>query len=143
MYLLYTSITGNTTSFVNQLYDSLKKESIPVEKFFVDDTTLEEGITKPFVVIVPTYLEGGNGVDNGDEEILTETLGDVIDYGDNASYGIGVIGSGNKNFGYQYCLTAKKYAKEFNIEYLGGYELRGDNNDIKRFTEKIKEKYNG
>ena len=30
--------------------------------------------TKPFFVFVPTYLEGGNGIDSGDQEILTETM---------------------------------------------------------------------
>ena len=35
--------------------------------------------------LLPTYLEGGNGVDNGDVEILTTPVGDFIAYGNNAS----------------------------------------------------------
>ncbi len=30
--------------------------------------------TEPFFTFVPTYLDGGNGLDNGDTEILTETM---------------------------------------------------------------------
>ena len=40
-------------------------------------------------------LKGGNGVDNGDVEILTNPLGDFIATHDNHKRCFGIIGSGN------------------------------------------------
>lgn len=91
------------------------------------------------MVFVPTYLEGGNGVDNGDQEILTETMREYIDYENNAALCLGVIGSGNKNFNYQYCLTAKQYAEQFSIPFLADFELRGTTQDIERIYACLKE----
>lgn len=38
---------------------------------------------------------------------MTTALGEYIEDGNNARYCIGVVGSGNKNFNEQYCLTAE------------------------------------
>ena len=50
---------------------------------------------------------------------------------------MGIIGSGNKNFNNQYCLTAKQYAERFGFPMLGDFELRGTNDDIERLAEII------
>ena len=76
-------------------------------------------------LFLPTYLEGGNGVDNGDVEILTTPVGDFIAYGDNARKCFGVVGSGNRNFNNQYCLTAKQYSQRFGFPVLADFEMRG------------------
>ena len=49
----------------------------------------------------------------------------------------GIIGSGNRNFNEQYCLTAKQYAKRFGFPMLGDFELRGTSADIERLAEII------
>ena len=85
------------------------------------------------------WFQGGNGVDNGDQEILTETMREYIDYENNAVLCLGVIGSGNKNFNYQYCLTAKQYAEQFSIPFLADFELRGTTQDIERIYACLKE----
>ena len=85
----------------------------------------------PYVAFLPTYLEGGNGVDNGDVEILTTPVGDFIAYGANASKCFGVVGSGNRNFNNQYCLTAKQYSQRFGFPVLADFEMRGMLGDIK------------
>ena len=102
--LVYISLSGNTESFVTRLKAYLLEqyENIEVEKIHIKDL-VKEGedffeMTNPYVAFLPTYLEGGNGVDNGDVEILTTPVGDFIAYGDNASKCFGVVGSGNRNF---------------------------------------------
>jgi protein involved in ribonucleotide reduction len=50
-----------------------------------------------------------------------------------------VVGSGNKNFNHQYCLTAKQYAEQFNFPFLADYELRGTQADIERIYAILKE----
>lgn len=96
----------------------------------IHDNSVLEKETEPFVVFVPTYLEGGNGIDNGDQEILTESMREYLAYADNYQHCLGVIGSGNKNFNHQYCLTAKQYAQQFSIPFLADFELRGTPADV-------------
>ncbi|MDU3325797.1 MAG: class Ib ribonucleoside-diphosphate reductase assembly flavoprotein NrdI, partial [Streptococcus sp.] len=75
--LVYISLSGNTESFVSRLKDYLlsQHEGIEVQKIHIKDL-VKEGqeffeMEHPYVAFLPTYLEGGNGVDNGDVEILT------------------------------------------------------------------------
>ena len=93
------------------------------------------------ITFLPTYLEGGNGVDNGDVEILTTDVADFIAYGDNASKCLGVVGSGNRNFNNQYCLTAKQYSQRFGFPMLADFEMRGMLGDIKKVAAIVEELY--
>lgn len=139
--LLYISLSGNTLSFVNRLSEYLlttydtKTRLINIKD--LDHQTFP--LTEHYITIVPTYLEGGNGVDNGDKEILTTPLREFIKEYDNYNYCLGVIGSGNKNFNNQYCLTAKQYSQQFNIPVIDNFEMRGTNEDIQRIGDKIEQ----
>ena len=69
---VYISLSGNTESFVRRLSDYLLEAhpGLEIEKVHVKDL-VKEGqpffeMTNPFITFLPTYLEGGNGVDNGD-----------------------------------------------------------------------------
>ena len=132
MNILYTSISGNTRAFakhIQELSQAKHQESTDypiIQVKEIHDNSPLEIENEPFFAIVPTYLEGGNGIDNGDQEILTESLRDYIAFDTNAQRCLGVIGGGNKNFGYQYCLTAQQYAQQFNIPFLADFELRGN-----------------
>lgn len=140
--LVYISLSGNTQSFVRRLTTFLQfqtdwqVEEVDIKQLVKDDQPFFE-LDSPFVAFLPTYLEGGNGVDNGDVEILTNPLGDFIAYGNNAKLCLGVVGSGNRNFNNQYCLTAKQYAERFGFPVLDTFELRGLANDIERIGRKI------
>ncbi|EOL43412.1 class Ib ribonucleoside-diphosphate reductase assembly flavoprotein NrdI [Enterococcus caccae] len=131
MNILYISISGNTRSFVNRLatYAADMYDTKINVKEIHENSVLEEEHA-PFFTFVPTYLDGGNGVDNGDTEILTETMREYLDYHGNYRYCLGVVGSGNKNFNHQYCLTAKQYAQTFGFPFLADYELRGTQEDL-------------
>lgn len=142
IYLVYISLSGNTQSFVRRLHSYLQFNSdLLVEEIHVKDLVKEDipfyALDAPFVAFLPTYLEGGNGVDNGDVEILTNPLGDFIDYKENAKLCLGVVGFGNRNFNHQYCLTAKQYAQRFGFPVLDNVELRGLNNDLERVGKTI------
>lgn len=140
--LVYISLSGNTQSFVRRLTTFLQfqtdwqVEEVDIKQLVKDDQPFFE-LDSPFVAFLPTYLEGGNGVDNGDVEILTNPLGDFIAYGNNAELCLGVVGSGNRNFNNQYCLTAKQYSERFGFPVLDTFELRGLANDIERIGRKI------
>lgn len=136
MNILYISIEGNTRSFVNQLkayaeqQHTLNDNNPLINLKEISDQTLPADEHQSFFVFVPTYLTGGNGIDSGYTEIMTNSLGDYIRYNENAKNCLGVVGSGNRNFNEQYCLTARKYAREFKAPFLADYELRGTSADV-------------
>jgi protein involved in ribonucleotide reduction len=142
MKLLYISISGNTRAFIKRLMDYAEQQAkgkpLSWTAKEINDNSMLESEDEPFVVFVPTYLEGGNGVDNGDQEILTETMREYVDFADNAQLCRGIIGSGNKNFNYQYCLTAKQYAEQFQVPFLADFELRGTNQDVARIYDVLR-----
>lgn len=142
LYLVYISLSGNTQSFVRRLKTFLQFQSdVIIEEVHVKDLVKESvdfyALDAPFVAFLPTYLEGGNGLDNGDVEILTNPLGDFIAYADNFKQCLGIVGSGNRNFNNQYCLTAKQYAERFGFPVLDNFELRGLQSDVERIGRQI------
>ena len=145
--LVYISLSGNTASFIKRLSAFLQErhEDAEIEQVDIKDMVKEErpfyAMSQFFVAFLPTYLEGGNGLDNGDVEILTNDLGDFIAFEENYKRCFGIVGSGNRNFNNQYCLTAKQYAERFGFPVLDTFELRGFNEDVKRIGLKIEELY--
>lgn len=145
--LVYISLSGNTASFIKRLSAFLQErhENVEIEQVDIKDMVKEErpfyAMSQSFVAFLPTYLEGGNGLDNGDVEILTNDLGDFIAFEENYKRCFGIVGSGNRNFNNQYCLTAKQYAERFDFPVLDTFELRGLNEDVKRIGMKIEELY--
>ena len=139
--LVYISLSGNTQSFVKRMSDYLSlNHGINCRQINIKELNHETfQVDEPFVALLPTYLEGGNGVDNGDVEILTNPLGDFIAAYDNHKRCFGIIGSGNRNFNNQYCLTAKQYSQRFGFPMLGDFELRGTQSDIERLAPIILE----
>ncbi|MCB2833690.1 class Ib ribonucleoside-diphosphate reductase assembly flavoprotein NrdI [Streptococcus dysgalactiae] len=137
--IVFISLSGNTLSFVKRMSLYLEeKHGLHIEHVNIKQLKHETFLLEqPFVAVLPTYLEGGNGVTSGDVEILTNPLGDFIAAHDNYKRCMGIIGSGNKNFNNQYCLTAKQYAKRFNFPMLGDFELRGTADDIERLAAVI------
>ncbi|NTQ63459.1 class Ib ribonucleoside-diphosphate reductase assembly flavoprotein NrdI [Enterococcus faecium] len=145
MNILYISISGNTRAFAKNLAEYAEK--MHAEDPVNPEVTLKEihensdftKETEPFFTFVPTYLDGGNGLDNGDTEILTETMREYLEHEDNHKLCLGVVGSGNKNFNNQYCLTAKQYAQTFGFPFLADYELRGTPSDVTRIYQILAE----
>ena len=133
--LVYISLSGNTKSFINRLEKILSKyyniSSLDIKELVHDNKNFYK-LNNSFITFVPTYLEGGNGIDNGTKEILTTPLKNFISFEDNYKNCLGVVGSGNKNFNLQYCLTAKQYSNDFGFPVLDTFELRGNNEDLER-----------
>lgn len=143
--IVYISLSGNVQSFVKRLGEYLQNHyQLSSKAINIKDLNHETfPVASPFVAILPTYLEGGNGIDSGDVEILTNPLGDFIAAHENYKYCFGIIGSGNRNFNKQYCLTAKQYAKRFGFPMLGDFELRGTSADIERLAKIIVKQHQG
>ncbi|MEJ6400060.1 class Ib ribonucleoside-diphosphate reductase assembly flavoprotein NrdI [Nicoliella lavandulae] len=148
MRALFISISGNTRSFINDLVEYAYQQhaanhTLPtIEPTEISDASDFEVETSPYFAFVPTYLDGGNGIDNGVKELMTNTLGEYIGYENNRNLCLGVIGSGNKNFNEQYCLTARRYADQYGFPYLDNYELRGTTADVKRIYQHMVDRVN-
>lgn len=136
MRILYTTISNNTKSFLTRFAEFATEQ---VDLKCIDENTPAAEETQSFFVFVPTYLDGGNGIDTGVTETLTEHLREYIEYKDNGRLCLGVVGSGNKNFNEQYCLTAKKYAEQFNVPFIADFELRGTEKDVERIYTLLKD----
>lgn len=141
--VLYISIEGNTQNFVENLTAfAAKQHESDSELPTIEPTEISEASdfvdeNQPYFCFVPTYLNGGNGIDNGVKELMTNVLGEYIAYNHNADHLIGVVGSGNRNFNEQYCLTAKRYAQKFNAPFIANYELRGVPRDEQRVYDAL------
>ena len=125
--LVYISLSGNTESFcpsADRLFAGAASKPRGREDSY---QRLGKGraalfeMDNPFIAFLPTYLEGGNGVDNGDVEILTTDVGTLSPMVRMPASALGVIGSGNRNFNNQYCLTAKQYSERFRFPVLADF----------------------
>lgn len=133
--ILYASIEGNTKAFINKIKDYAKDKNVKINAYEINDMTELPDVdyeVSDYFIFVPTYLDGGNGIDNGVKELMTNSLGEYIEDLDNGKHCLGIVGSGNRNFNQQFCLTARRYAAKFNSMLLDEYELRGTNEDVKR-----------
>ena len=137
--IIYISLNGNTKYFVSCLSDYIKENmDVMVESLNIKDLKGETfPVDEPFVSFLPTYLNGGNGIHTGDKEVLTTRLGDFIASNDNFKLCYGIIGSGNRNFNNQFCLSAKQYVERFSFPLIDVFELRGTQTDVKRIANLI------
>jgi protein involved in ribonucleotide reduction len=142
--LLYISVSGNTRNFVSRLSEyAAEQGEITFSPIEITDASVPASETSPYFVFVPTYLDGGNGIDNGVHEIMTNALQEQIADGDQGQHLQGIIGSGNKNFNAQYILTARRYARAFHAPVIDNFELRGTDRDIQRIYASIMARIEG
>ncbi|MFT8843483.1 MAG: class Ib ribonucleoside-diphosphate reductase assembly flavoprotein NrdI, partial [Schleiferilactobacillus harbinensis] len=93
--VLFISVSGNTRSCADKLaaYGQAQHQANAdeplVEVQEISEATMPAKETTPFVAMVPTYLDGGNGVDNGVKELMTNALGEYIADGGNEDLCIG------------------------------------------------------
>lgn len=140
--VIYISLSGNTANFVKRLTEHMALwHGIKINATNVYDLVKNDFAFsvehEPFAIFLPTYLEGGDGVETGTTEVLTTPLRDYMSYQDNYKQCLGVIGSGNRNFNEQYCLTAKQYSEQFGFPVLDTFELRGTQKDVERIAGKL------
>ena len=75
-------------------------------------------------------------------EILTTPMHDCLESYDNVKRCAGIIGSGNLTLGKMYVITAKTYAKKYDLPLLAAFESRGTTQDIERIYKILTDKAN-
>lgn len=122
MQIYYISAEGNTDHFVKKMSRLFHNADL----HRIDSQTDLFKIKHYYFVFVPTYVTSAGNSTAYREDEQTLPMHDLLAYQDNYKRCLGVVGSGNRNFGVDcYCWTAKYYAERFSIPYLAHYELRG------------------
>lgn len=122
----FSSTTCNTKRFVEKL--GFRSARIPLRA--------NEGFLKvdePYVLVVPTY--GGGAVKGAVPKQVIKFLNDKL----NRSHCVGVIASGNTNFGTAFGLAGNIIASKLDVPYMYKYELLGTAEDVAKCQEGLKE----
>ena len=120
----FSSISLNTLRFVRKL--GIRAERIPVSP--KDEMA---PITEPYVLISPTYAD-----DDGSKAVPKQVIR-FLNNSENRELMIGVIGSGNRNFGELFAHAAHVIAKKCNVPLLYKFELAGTPTDVKNVQKGI------
>ena len=77
--------------------------------------------TSPYVLLTPTYDQPRGGFTPRPVQTFLN---------EHAHLMVGVIGSGNRNFGDHYCQAAHDISKQFNVPVLWRIEIMGSQEDL-------------
>ena len=77
--------------------------------------------TSPYVMLTPTYDQPRGGFTPKPVQAFLEEYARLM---------VGVIGSGNRNFGDHYCQAAHDISKQFNVPVLWRIEIMGSQEDL-------------
>lgn len=119
----FSSVSENTSRFVDRLQSHAVR--IPPRPRL-------EGlirVTRPFVLIVPTY---GGGERAG---AVPKQVGMFLNDPANRALIRGVITAGNTNFGEHYCLAGPIISTKCQVPELYRFELLGTDRDVERVRE--------
>lgn len=115
--IYFSSVTENTKRFV-------EKVGYPAERIPLRRTDPELYVNYDYVLVTPTY---GGGTYKG---AVPKQVIKFLNVEENRNHCVGVISSGNINFGEAYLLAGRIIAKKLDIPLLYGFELMGTPNDV-------------
>lgn len=125
MIIAYYSRTGNVADFLDWYL-------MPIlgERFEARNIEEWDFVDEPYILVTPTYST----------EEITEEVADWLEVPRaNGCQMIGVVGSGNMNFGNAFCLTARIIEEEYKVPLLGEFELKGSPHVAEQVKERIEE----
>ena len=118
----FSSATGNTRRFVEKLgFPAQRIPLLPRDEFLHVD--------QPYVLIVPTYGKP-EGAGNVPPQVVK-----FLNVEQNRHHMLGVIGSGNTNFGPLFGIAADIVAKKCDVPVLFKFELMGTDSDVEKVNE--------
>lgn len=126
----FSSTTENTKHLVEQLpFDSVR---IPISR--LDPLPLA---TEPYVLFVPSY-GGGDGIRKLSTAVPRQVV-NFLNVKQNRDLCLGIIASGNINFGSHYCIAGELLSSKLQVPLFYTFELRGMPGDLERITEGLVE----
>nr|WP_201521033.1 class Ib ribonucleoside-diphosphate reductase assembly flavoprotein NrdI [Gulosibacter hominis] len=123
----FSSVSENTRRFVDRLdRDAVRIPLRPRVEGMIR-------VTRPFVLVVPTY--GGGERSGAVPKQVIQFLNDPA----NRALIRGVITAGNTNFGEYYCLAGPIISAKCRVPELYRFELLGTDRDVERVNEGLTE----
>lgn len=120
----FSSVTENTKKMVEKLgFDSHRIPLYPNEP--------EIRVDFPFILITPTY---GLGTP---KTAVPKQVVKFLSHGKERELCLGVIGSGNRNFGDKYAVAGRFLAHHLHVPFLYSFELAGNQKDVDSLKEQI------
>lgn len=89
--------------------------------------------TAPYILFLATYSN------NKGEGAIAPQILKFLEYKENAKFLKGIVGSGNMNFGRNYCLAAEIVSQRYNVPVLYRFELLGMREDVEAVKEIIQD----
>lgn len=126
----YSSVSNLTGRFAEALaaHDGREVHNL------ADATWRRTETTGPWVLLTPSYKAG-----NADEVTLPAGVRSFLRSPVNRRHLVGIIGSGNRNFGVYYQAAARELAKTSGRPVLFEFELSGTPEDVERCAEVLAE----
>lgn len=113
----FSSATENTKMFVEKL-------SFPSLRIPLRPTEAPLSVDKPYILFVPTY-----GAGSGDAAIPPQVK-KFLNASEHRRLCVGIVGSGNLNFGEKYAAAADVLSQKLQVPVLARFELRGTQTDL-------------
>lgn len=125
----YSSPSLNTHRFVEKL--GIRARRIPVSM-----KEAEVLVDEPYVLICPTYAD-----DDGSKAVPKQVIR-FLNSPVNRKQMLGVIASGNRNFGAMFAHAGAVIAKKCNVPVLYRFELSGTPDDIQNIQMGVRKLWN-
>lgn len=116
--VFYSSETGNTLSFIKKL--GMEENAFQIKSKMPN---LVE-ISSPYILFIPTYAA------NDGRGAIPKSIVKFLNNQNNRTLLKGIVASGNKNFGSNFCLAGDLISNKCDVPVLYRYELRGTQHDV-------------
>lgn len=118
----YSKSSGNTARFVKKL---------GMEAQCITDEYSLPPLTRPFVLVTPTYAGGDS------KGAVPRPVIHFLNVAQNRQFLRGVISTGNRNFGAAFCLAGREIARRCQVPELAQVEIFGTPEDVEECRERL------
>lgn len=121
--IYFSSASENTHRFIKKLHLPAKRISLNVKEKLQVHT--------PYILVLPSYSNKLTNI------AIPKQVINFLKILSNRFFLRGVIGSGNKNFGSDFCIASTFISKKYHVPMLYKFELLGSPTDVIRVKNKI------
>lgn len=117
--IFFSNVTDNTQRFITKL-DLTEHSVVRVPVKGDTDFTVKE----PYLLITPTYGDASG------KSMVPRQVKKFLQHKNNWKHMVGVVASGNRNFGEDYGKAGNVISEKFNVPLFYKFELAGDETDV-------------
>ncbi len=121
----FSNYSGNTKRLVERLNGTAIR--IPIN----GDSSEPTVVTNDYILVVPTY-GGGN-----ERSAIPKQVRQFLNVEQNRSLLRGVIGTGNTNFGDNFCKAAEIISRKTGVPIIARVEIFGTDEDVNKIKERL------